>query len=169
MTIRPTRPFAALAFLTALAAPAASQTAAPLAVRDMSMGLANAIALGVIEQCRKDGFQVSATVVNRAGQVMAVLRDDMAGPHTLDSSRRKAYSAASFKTTTTVLGERVSAAPTAPGSVKDINDIVVLAGGVPITVGGAVIGAVGVGGAPTGTADEVCAKAGIAKVADALK
>ena len=150
-----------------LAMPAAAQ--APLAVRDMSLGLAQAIALGAIEQCRKDGFQVSATVVNRGGQVMAVLRDDNAGPHTLDSSRRKAYSSASFKTTTATLGERVAAAPAAPGSVKDIADVMVLAGGVPVSVGSSPIGAVGVGGAPTGAADEVCAKAGIAKVADALK
>ncbi|MCX7381326.1 MAG: heme-binding protein [Alphaproteobacteria bacterium] len=165
--LRRARPIFAALGLAALAAPAFAE--GPLTVKDMSLSLANGVAMGAIEQCRKDGFQVSATVVNRSGQVMAVLRDDMAGPHTLDSSRRKAYSAASFKTTTAILGDRVSAAPTAPGSVKDITDIVVLAGGVPISAGGAIIGAIGVGGAPTGTADEVCAKAGIAKFAEALK
>ena len=161
------RPTAVLLAALAFAPPAFAQ--APLAIKEMSLGLAQAIAMGAIEQCRKDGFQVSATVVNRGGQVMAVLRDDNAGPHTLDSSRRKAYSSATFKTTTGTLGERDAAAPTAPGSVKDISDIIVLAGGVPVTIGNVPIGAVGVGGAPTGTADEACAKAGIAKVADALK
>ena len=151
----------------AFAPPAFAQ--APLAIKEMSLGLAQAIAMGAIEQCRKDGFQVSATVVNRGGQIMAVLRDDNAGPHTLDSSRRKAYSSATFKTTTATLGERVAAAPAAPGSLTDISDIIVLAGGVPVAVGNTPIGAIGVGGAPTGAADELCAKAGIAKVADALK
>jgi uncharacterized protein GlcG (DUF336 family) len=155
--------------LAAIAATAPAFAQAPLAIKEMSLGLAQAIAMGAIEQCRKDGFQVSATVVNRGGQIMAVLRDDNAGPHTLDSSRRKAYSSATFKTTTATLGERVAAAPAAPASVKDISDIIVLAGGVPVAVGNIPIGAVGVGGAPTGAADEVCAKAGIAKVADALK
>ena len=159
----------ALAALYAIvpATPAAAQ--APLTVKEVSLGLAQAIAMGAIEQCRKDGFVVSATVVNRGGQVVAVMRDDNAGPHTLDSSRRKAYSSATFKAPTSVLGERVAASPAAPGSLKDISDIIVLAGGVPITAGGAPIGAIGVGGAPSGAADEACAKAGIAKVADALK
>ena len=156
----------ALAAAVAIAAPASAQ--APLTVKDMSMGVAQGIALGAVEQCRKDGFQVSATVVNRAGQIMVVLRDDNAGPHTLDSARRKAYSSATFKASTADLATRMGATPPI-ASVKDIADIIVLAGGVPIMAGDAVIGAVGVGGAPSGAADEVCAKAGIAKLADALK
>jgi uncharacterized protein GlcG (DUF336 family) len=46
---------------------------------------------------------------------------------------------------------------------------VMLAGGVSIKVGTETIGAIGVSGAPGGNKDEVCANAGIAKVADKLK
>jgi uncharacterized protein GlcG (DUF336 family) len=53
--------------------------------------------------------------------------------------------------------------------LKQIPNTVAVGGGVPIKVGNEVIGAVGVSGAPGGEKDEVCANAGIAKVADVLK
>ena len=62
-----------------------------LSVKDMSLGLAQTIAQGAIGQCRKDGFRVTATVMKRAGQVVVVLRDDGTSPHTVSTSRRKAY------------------------------------------------------------------------------
>ena len=71
--------FSFRAFMTATATTVLSCTASAqgvLAVKDMSLGLAQAIAQGVIDQCRKDGFRVTVTVMNRAGQVVVVLRDD---------------------------------------------------------------------------------------------
>ena len=53
--------------------------------------------------------------------------------------------------------------------LRQIPGVVAIGGGVPIKAGAEVIGGVGVSGAPGGEKDEVCAKAGIAKVADALK
>ena len=38
-----------------------------------------------------------------------------------------------------------------------------------IEAGGSLLGAIGVSGAPGGAADEVCAKAGIAAIADSLE
>ena len=86
--------FSFRAFMTAVATAVLSCTASAqgvLAVKDVSLGLAQAIVQGVIDQCRKDGFRV--TVMNRAGQVVVVLRDDGTSPHTVDTSRRKAYTA----------------------------------------------------------------------------
>jgi uncharacterized protein GlcG (DUF336 family) len=53
--------------------------------------------------------------------------------------------------------------------LKQIPNVVGIGGGVPIRAGNEPIGGVGVSGAPGGEKDEVCANAGIAKVADALK
>jgi uncharacterized protein GlcG (DUF336 family) len=47
--------------------------------------------------------------------------------------------------------------------------VVAVGGGVPIRAGNVPIGAVGVSGAPGGEKDEVCANAGIARVADQLR
>lgn len=146
--------------------PAAAQGV--VAVKDVSLGLAQAIAQGVLDQCRKDGFRVTATVMNRAGQVIVVLRDDGTSPHTVDTSRRKAYTALALRASTIELGQRIASNPGAAG-LKDITDVIILGGGLPIRVGNEVIGSVGVGGAPAGDKDEACAKAGLDKVADQLK
>ena len=161
--------FSFRAFMTATATAVLSCTASAqgvLAVKDMSLGLAQAIAQGVIDQCRKDGFRV--TVMNRAGQVVVVLRDDGTSPHTVDTSRRKAYTAVALRRPISELAQIIASNPGAAG-LKDISGVIVLNGGLPIRVGDEVIGSVGVGGSPSGDRDEACAKAGLDKVADQLK
>jgi uncharacterized protein GlcG (DUF336 family) len=156
----------AAAAAVACSSPASAQEA--LTVKDMSLGLAQAIAQGAIEQCRKDGFRVTATVMNRAGQIITVLRDDGTSPHTLDTSRRKAYTSVALRASTTEIAQRIASNPGA-AALKDITDVIILGGGLPISVGNEVIGSVGVGGSPAAEKDEVCAKAGLDKVADHLK
>jgi uncharacterized protein GlcG (DUF336 family) len=137
-------------------------------VKDMSLGLAQTIAQGTIEQCRKDGFRVTTTVMNRAGHVMVVLRDDGTSPHTVDTSRRKAYTALALRRTSSELGSAI-AGNAALAGLKDISGVIVLGGGVPIRVGNEVIGSIGVAGSPSPDKDEACAKAALDQVADQLK
>lgn len=153
----------------ALSNPAGAQGV--VTVKDVSLGLAQAIAQGAIDQCRKDGNRVTATVMNRAGQVVVVLRDDGASPHTVDTSRRKAYTAVALRRASGELGQLVASNPANPSlaGLKDIAGVIILGGGLPIRVGNEVIGSVGVGGAPTADKDEACAKAGLDQVADQLK
>ena len=136
--------------------------------KQISLALAQDIAQAAVEQCRKDGFRVVVTVVDRAGRVKAVLRDDGTGPHSLDTSRRKAYTSLTFRTPTGEFAERVQGNPAA-AALKDVENVIALRGGLPIKAGDEVIGAVGVGGAPGGDKDEACAQAGIRKVADELR
>ena len=98
-----------------------------------------------------------------------MLRDDGTSPHTLDTSRRKAYTALVVRASTTDLALLIAGTP-ALAAFKDVTDVITLGGGLPIRVGNEVIGSVGVSGAPPpGEKDEACAKAGIDKVADQLK
>jgi uncharacterized protein GlcG (DUF336 family) len=136
-----------------------------LTQKALSLDVALAIAQGALQQCRADGYHVSVTVVDGAGMVKVQMHDDGAGPHTIDFSRRKAYSAFTFKRTSGETGKAWAANPPAP----NIQDAVGTAGGVPIRAGSEVIGAVGVSGAPGGEKDEACSNAGIAKVASKLK
>jgi len=131
----------------------------------ISLPTAQAIAHAAIEKCRGNGFRVSVSVIDGSGVLKAFVRDDGTGPHTIDLSRRKAYTALTFKRTSAETAKAWAAAPPPP----NIEGTVALAGGVPIKVGDQYIGAVGVSGAPGGEKDEVCAIAGIAKVADQLK
>ena len=136
--------------------------------KNMSLELATQIASAAVASCTANGYAVTATVVDRAGSVRAVMRADNAGPHTLGSSQQKAYTAASAKNTTQAMMEGAQKNPAAANLVY-IPGYLLLGGGVPIKVGNEVIGAVGVGGAPGGQLDEQCANAGIDKVKDLLK
>jgi uncharacterized protein GlcG (DUF336 family) len=105
-------------------------------------------------------------VVDRSGQPLVLLRDEQAGPHTLEMSRRKAYTARMFRTSTLEFQKRTED-PAFTGQ-REVTDMLALGGGVPITIGNEAIGGVGSSGSSQ-TQDDACAKAGIAKVADQLK
>jgi uncharacterized protein GlcG (DUF336 family) len=152
--------------LAAVAGPAAAQ--AVRTERNISLELANQIAAATVAACTAGGFNVTATVVDRAGGVRAVQRADNAGPHTLEASRLKAYTSASAKNNTLAIMEIAQKNPAAANLVN-IPGYLLLGGGVPVRVGNEVIGAVGVGGAPSGQADEQCAMAALDKVKDQLK
>ena len=112
-------------------------------------------------RCREEGYRVSAAVVSAEGVLRALARDQGAGPHTVDSSTRKAYTAASLKVPTQELAELVARKPQVQG-LRDMNEsILILGGGLPIRAGGRVIGGIGVGGAPGAHLDEACARAGL--------
>jgi len=136
--------------------------------RNMSMDLANQIASAAVASCTAAGYNVTATVVDRAGSVRAVQRADNAGPHTLGASQEKAYTSASAKNTTLAMMEGAQKNPAAANLVY-IPGFLLVGGGVPVKVGNEVIGAVGVGGAPGGHLDEQCAVAALEKVKESLK
>jgi uncharacterized protein GlcG (DUF336 family) len=157
---------AALASLSVLAAsPALAQ--APQVEKNVSMAMALAIIQGTLEQCTKDGYKVSVVIVDKAGNVAASVRGDGTNPHTMEFGRLKAYTSRT-RGQTSLEYMKLTSDP-ANAYLKQIPNTVAVGGGVPIKAGNEVIGAVGVSGAPGGEKDEVCANAGIAKVADALK
>jgi uncharacterized protein GlcG (DUF336 family) len=137
----------------------------------ISLEMAQAIVQGTVERCRADGFSVSVSVVDASGLLKAFVRDDgVNGPHTIDLSRRKAYTALTFASRWATSLEAAKAWGSSLGSpMPNVEGTTGLGGGVPIKVGDVAIGAVGVSGAVGGDKDEICAKAGIAKVAHLLK
>jgi uncharacterized protein GlcG (DUF336 family) len=152
----------------AIALSPAAANAQVLQERSVSLALAQEIAQATVEACAGKNFSVTATVVDRAGLVRAVLRADRAGPHTIEASRAKAFTAASARNSTTAIMENAEKNPAAR-HLASIDGFLLLGGGVPVKVGEEVIGAVGVGGAPGGHLDEECANAGLAKAQAKLK
>ena len=131
------------------------------------MAMALAIIQGTIDQCTKDGYKVSVTVVDKAGLVAGQVRGDGTNPHTMEFSRLKAYTSRTRGQTSLEFAKLTS--DPANAYLRQIPNVVAVGGGVPIKVGNEVIGAVGASGAPGGEKDEACVLAGIAKVAAALK
>lgn len=131
--------------------------------------LAGKAAQAAVDFCKKDGYRVSASVVDRAGVLRAMLRADGAGPHTVDSSRKKAYTAASLRRATTELAEMIAKQP-ALQALREMNEsILMVGGGLPIEIAGEVVGAIGVGGAPGTHLDDACAEAGLDAIGAASK
>ena len=134
-----------------------------VSIKRLTMESALAVAQGAIKECRKQGVQITATVVDRNGLVQAIARDTLAPPVSIDISRMKAYTAANFMADTSALASRANT------SIGRVDGLVMSAGGAIINVGGVVYGAVGVSGAPSGVTDEKCAKAGVKIIAEELE
>jgi uncharacterized protein GlcG (DUF336 family) len=148
-----------------VAAPALAQ--APQVEKNVSMALSMAIMQGALDQCTKDGYKVSVAIVDKSGNLAASVRGDGTGPHTMEFARMKAYTARTRNQTSLATQKQME--DPAFAFLRQIPNVVGVGGGVPIRAGNEVIGGVGVSGAPGGEKDEVCANAGLAKVADALK
>jgi uncharacterized protein GlcG (DUF336 family) len=135
----------------------------------LPIGLAGKAIQASLDACSKDGYRVSVSIVDRAGVLRAMARSDGAGPHTVDSSRKKAYTAASLRRPTTELAELVNKVPTLQ-ALREVNDqVIILGGGLPIEIGGEVVGGIGVGGAPGAHLDDACAQAGLDAIGAAPK
>ncbi len=128
----------------------------------LPLNLAMQAANAALVRCTQGGYTVTVTVVDRDGVQRVVLSQDGANPATPMGSYRKAFTAASFGSPTSATASRIAADPTLAGLARLDDRILALAGGVPIIANNQVVGGIGVAGAPTGTADEVCANAGVA-------
>lgn len=159
---------AALCAGAALAAGSARGQDATYTVKLMTPETALKAAQAALKKCRDDGYQVSVAVVDRSGVTQVLLRDRFAGPHTVDMAVDKAWTAVTFRTPT---GEIAKA--TEPGmaqsGIRSRPRVAAVAGGLPIEAGGALVGGIGVSGAPRGDIDDVCATAGIAAIRDSLE
>jgi len=125
-------------------------------------------AQAALARCDKDGFTTTVAVVDRGGHVLAVLRNGLAGAHTVNTAINKAWTALSFRTDTTELAVATQAGRPASG-IRGLPNVIAVGGGMMIRAKGSLAGAIAVSGAPTGDADDVCAKAGIAAISDALE
>jgi len=125
-------------------------------------------AQAAMKKCRDSGFQATVAIVDRMGVTQVLLRDRYAGPHTVDMARAKAYTAVSFRTDTTALAEATQAGRPQSG-VRHLPGVAAVGGGMMIEAGGALLGAIGVSGAPGGKEDDACASAGIAAIREDIE
>jgi uncharacterized protein GlcG (DUF336 family) len=125
-------------------------------------------ARAALDSCRKQGYQVAVAVTDRAGIVQVLLRDRFAGPHTIEVAANKAWTAASFRTSTLALADATQAGRPMSG-LRNVPRFLAVGGGRTIEASGSTLGAIGVSGGPGGEADDGCAAAGIRSIADAIE
>jgi uncharacterized protein GlcG (DUF336 family) len=167
MRVRNSILVAATAAVAGAAAPALAQK---MLANYMTLATAAAqqAAQAALARCQKDGYTVAVAVVDRAGQPLAVLRDNLAGAHTTQTAVNKAATAVSFRTDTTELAATTQSGKAQSG-IRQLPNVIAVGGGLMIRAKGSLVGGIGVSGAPGGDADDVCAKAGIAAISDAIE
>ena len=126
-----------------------------------------AAAQAALQKCRDSGWQVAVAVVDRSGVTQVMLRDRFAGPHTPRTAGGKAWTAVSFRTSTSELA-RISQPGQPQSGMRQLPRVVVLGGGLTIEAQGSILGGIGVSGAPV-DGDEACARAGIEAIHDRIE
>jgi uncharacterized protein GlcG (DUF336 family) len=124
-------------------------------------------ASAALKKCRDEGYQVAVAVVDRMGVLQVLLRDRYAGAHTPETARGKAWTAASFRTNSSVMAEATQAGQPQSG-VRHVPGSLMIGGGMVIEAAGSLVGAIGVSGAPGGEMDDLCASAGIKAIEDLI-
>jgi glc operon protein GlcG len=118
-----------------------------------------AIAAGEAES-KKNGWNHVFAVVDGGGTLIAFEKADLAGNSSSEIAQAKARTSATFRVPTKAYQDRLSSGET---FILGLPGVVPAAGGVPIVVGGKVIGAIGVSGA-TPLQDHQAAEAAVAAV-----
>jgi uncharacterized protein GlcG (DUF336 family) len=159
------KPALAVCLLLAVATGRAEE--ATYGVRFMTIETALKAAHAALESCRKAGYQVAVAVVDRSGLPQVMLRDRYAGAHTTDMAVDKAWTAVSFRTSTAALADATQAGKPLSG-IRARPRVAAVGGGLVIEGAGALLGGIGVSGAPGGDRDEACARAGIGAIQQQL-
>jgi len=166
--------FRSCAALVCLFYASSAPTQGLIAEHRLAAVLANEAVAEAVATCVKNGYAVTAIVVDIDGVRQAVLRGDGAPVHTLDSAYAKAYTAASLapvrkEDSTKAIFERLSKNPSTTASLGNLPNVTFTPGGVTIMAAGKPIGGIGVGGAPGGNFDDECARAALDKIKDRMK
>jgi uncharacterized protein GlcG (DUF336 family) len=136
-------------------------------VSTLTTEAATVAADAALKACQKRGALVAVAVVDRSGVALVVLRDTLSGMHTPDTATRKAWTAVSFKNSTVEL-EKATAYNQTSSGIRQLPNVAMIGGGLPIEAAGSLVGGIAVSGAPSGAMDDECAKAGIKAIRDAL-
>jgi uncharacterized protein GlcG (DUF336 family) len=145
------------AFLAPISAAAQDLPTAPYLPLEMAKTAAEA----AIAACSAEKHSVTVAIVARDGSTKVVLKADNSGPHTASSATGKAFTSAAMGRDTVDLAGFIAENPQNAG-LRDMDArLVIQGGGLPIRIGGALVGGIGVGGAPSGDVDAACARAGL--------
>jgi len=133
----------------------------------LAMATAKLVAEAALTACTSKGFHTSVAVVDRSGNLLVVLRDELAHPVTVEMAQRKAQTAVLFRTSTLEFQQRTANDPSLAPQ-RNVAGVLALGGGVPIRLDGEIIGGVASSGSSQ-TNDDECARAGLAKADELLE
>lgn len=150
-----------LLIASVLLAPAAALAQTLPTAPYLPLDMAEKAAKAALQACVAKGNAVTVAIVTRDGATKTVLKADNSGPHTVSSATGKAFAAASLGRDIGEIADFIASKPANDGLRNMDERMVIQAGGLPIKIGDALVGGIGVGGAPSGAIDAECAREGL--------
>ena len=140
------------------AAAAFAQDTRPGYGAPVNLATAKKMAAGALAECQKNQWNVAVAVVDNHGLLIYFERLDDTQTASSQIALDKARAAAMYRRPTRAFADAIAKAGPA---VMTLPGVIASPGGLPVFVGGRVVGGIGISGV-TGDQDEQCAKAGIA-------
>jgi len=152
--------FIALIAVLALPALASAQAAPPMYGNPITADQAKPIAAAAIAEAKKNQWTMAVAIVDPWGELVYFERMDNTQVGSVDIAQAKARSAARFKRPTKAFQDALAAGGEG-WRILSLSGAVAVEGGVPLIVGGRIIGAIGASGG-TSQQDGMTAAAGAA-------
>jgi uncharacterized protein GlcG (DUF336 family) len=133
----------------------------------ISSELAQKMVDEALAKARKIGVTENVAILDDGGNLKAFHRMDGAPILSIEIAQNKAYTAL-FGFPTQDFFNFIQGDPSLLAGIPTLARVAAWGGGFPINVGGEIVGAIGVSGAPTVQNDVDCARAALALVSDAL-
>ncbi|HVV28377.1 MAG TPA: heme-binding protein [Rhizomicrobium sp.] len=153
-------------------APTADEMKLPRPAR--AHGIPTALAIeGAVEAnrvCLGNTYKTTAMITDSAGVPIVMISNDGAAAITQRIAMTKVQAVLKYKMTSGEVAEKAKTDSALAAEIK-ANPLIETArqGAVPLMAGGEMVGVFAVSGAPGGDKDEVCVRAGIAKIQDRVK
>lgn len=140
----------------------------PPAAKGPSADVALEAAMVAVNICKTNGYAVAVSVADSAGVLKAMIAADGAHAMAVGSSQKKAVTAIAYNSNSADVEARAKADPAFAAKVAAQPTQFARAGAQLFVKDGVTLGAIGVGGAPGGEKDDVCARAAVKAVADRI-
>jgi glc operon protein GlcG len=124
----------------------------------ISLAHANSVIAAAVAEARKHDWKLNVAVVDSGGNLVAFQRMDGAQLASIQVAQHKAHSAAIFRRETKAFESAIQ--NNGANYVMTLDGVIASRGGIPLVVGGKLVGAIGCSGG-TGSQDEVACKAGL--------
>ena len=132
----------------------------------ISSELAQKMVDAAVAKAREIGVSENVAILDDGGNLKAFGRMDGAPILCIEIAQNKAYTAL-FGVSTQELFDFIQGDPSLLAGMPTLGRVAAWGGGFPIKVGGEIVGAIGLSGAPSVQNDEDCARAPLALLADA--
>jgi uncharacterized protein GlcG (DUF336 family) len=157
------------ALLATVTTASIAQTPAPLptpkpASPGPSLELALEAAQTAMATCAANGYKIAVIVIDSGGITRVALTSDGVGPGPVTYSARKANTSLKYSESSLAMQEKAKTDTALAAAITADTTLLARGGGLPLMSKGVLIGAIGVGGAPGGEKDDVCAIAAVEKI-----